>query len=219
MKRKNLLKITLIISIVSLIIVIFLSSFAQLAFNKEYYLSLQRKHGVYETLGENQTVNMTENVVGFLQGKNDLAYFSDDEKSHMQDVKGVFNNLFGIFYPSLFIFIVCFVMIIYLDKKDALHSISEVFVYAGGISILILIIFFLLSINFSDLFMNFHKVFFPQGNYLFPRDSLLLKLFPEGFFKDFAIRIFVYSAIKAGILLAIGLSPPSGLAKHKARAD
>jgi len=214
MPKKNLLKTTVIISIISLVIVIFLSSFSQLAFNKDYYLAKQSKHGVYDVLGRNETINMTENTINFLQGKEDLNYFTENERAHMLDVKTVFNNIFSVFYPALFIFILSFIMIIYLDKTNALHNISKVFFYAGGISIILLIILFFASINFSGLFSGFHKLFFPQGNYLFPSDSLLLKLFPEAFFKSFAMTILIYSAIKAVILLAIGFMPP-GISRKK----
>lgn len=39
---------------------------------------------------------------------------------------------------------------------------------------------------FSSFFSLFHQVFFEQGSYVFPSDSLLIELFPASFFADLA---------------------------------
>jgi uncharacterized membrane protein len=47
--------------------------------------------------------------------------------------------------------------------------------------LLIVAIILMLKFFWQDFFLGFHNLFFPQGNFAFPRDSLLIILFPEIF--------------------------------------
>ena len=135
------------------------------------------------------TTELTENqdtTIKFLIDNENLELnYTSAEISHLEDVKKVMNGLDYLFYFSLLI--VTFIITIYKKKKDVIKKL----VYYGGITSLavsgIMMLFSLLSFNFT--FEIFHKLLFPQGNWLFPTDSLLIQTFPIQFFVTISKRI------------------------------
>ncbi|MBI2665931.1 DUF1461 domain-containing protein [Candidatus Woesearchaeota archaeon] len=121
------------------------------------------------------------------------------EISHLQDVKKV---MFLIDKLFLFFLVVSFGMIFYLGKD--MDTLKKIFL-CSGISTIIGTIFLLLSaiFIFPSAFTIFHQVFFPQGNWIFPVDSLLIKIFPETFFKKISEYIFLVSLLFGMVLVAI----------------
>jgi len=93
---------------------------------------------------------------------------------------------------------------LFTDKKKNLRKIGLVFLWSSAIVLFIFLILYILSSNFSYLFENFHTVFFPQGNYMFSEESLLITLFPFGFFYQYFIRLVISSSIIAILLVIIG---------------
>ena len=68
--------------------------------------------------------------------------------------------------------------------------------------ICLFVLLYFLGNNFWALFEKFHYIFFPQGNWAFPEGSLIITIFPFGFFYDFFFKLITVSLIIAGILLA-----------------
>ena len=62
-----------------------------------------------------------------------------------------------------------------------------------------------LGFDFQWLFILFHKIFFPQGNWLFAESSLLIQLFPASFFEAITIRSFLVSLSIPILLFGYGL--------------
>jgi len=184
-------------------------------YDKSFYYTEYSKNGVYSQLSTNRTYatsfasNVTDNVLDYFKGKSDLKYFSVDEQAHMHDVKFVISALNFIYYSSSIFFILIFIILYYIIKKEKINfvdTISKILIFGGGAALGFLIIVFLWSVfSFETLFLLMHLVFFPQGNWMFPAESLLITLFPEQFFFDIALRIFIYAIIQAIIFLAIGL--------------
>jgi len=76
---------------------------------------------------------------------------------------------------------------------------------SSGIVLFFILLLYLLGNNFPVLFDNFHRMFFPQGNYSFPIGSLIINIFPFGFFYDFFLRIILSSAVLSAVILAVGI--------------
>lgn len=132
--------------------------------------------------------------VDYLKGKGSLLSLNltQQEQSHMQDVKNLFANLEFIF---LFFSVLTISMLFFLLIKDKKRYRAFVvdYLFFGGISLIIFIL--VLSIfslaGFDFLFDLFHRVFFSQGNYLFSTQSTLITLFPSEFFFDALKRILI----------------------------
>lgn len=190
-----------------------------LMFNyKEFYYSEYEKNGVYENVAQMNGMNMTEsrayvkdateNMFKFFKGKEELKYFNEEEKSHMRDVKFVISGINFIYYSSTIFFIAFFLILYFLSKKDKMSFIEHLYrmiLYGSSASLIFLIIIFLWTVfSFGTLFFLMHLILFPQGNWMFPAGSLLITLFPEQFFFDMALRIFVYAIFQSGVFFIIG---------------
>lgn len=143
-----------------------------------------------------------ENVHSFLVKQTALSEeFTDEETSHMKDVRFLFNLFRGL---SIIFVLLIIIYFIYLKTKKEKGKrkktnneelfLAKTIKKASIISFLIiLLLVFFVVVNFNFSFDVFHRIFFPQGNWVFPRDSLLITLFPQTFFFNIAKKIMVLS--------------------------
>ncbi len=200
------------------VIIIFIPLCAYI-FNFNFYNSLYSQNRVFEVLNREDVEKMTMKVFKFFQYRGDLdgcirysdtaavnaATFTEDEISHMEDVREVLKKLFYLFCGSTVIFIILFISLINIDKKKNLSKTGFLFFWSSLTVLLIFITLYLMGNNFPSLFDNFHAAFFPQGNYMFPEGSLLITMFPFGFFYQFFIRLIIGPAVIAVLLLITGI--------------
>ena len=111
-------------------------------------------------------------------GREIRNYFTKDEILHMVDVKHLVRFFLLFTALSVILFFVCFQRL--YDKRVLLKKVS----FFGIVFILIL--FTISSMNFSDAFIVFHKMFFRNSLWLLPENTKLIEMFPEMFFYDFA---------------------------------
>ena len=111
--------------------------------------------------------------------------YTEDEVSHMQDVRSVMQFVNNTFFGLLLV--VTLILTHYKKRKDEIRKLIRY----GGVSTLAFSGVFLLFswISFSFLFEYFHKIFFPQGNWQFSFDSLLIQTFPLDFFISISTKI------------------------------
>jgi integral membrane protein (TIGR01906 family) len=201
-KRKKVIFALLIIVVFLNVMYLFLSSFSSTIYDRSIYEKLEAKN---TNFNESFAVNKSLEVVDYLQkeGKLDETFFNSDEISHFQDVKNLIKKGFIFYYVELFILFMVFVFYYEYSKKGFAHSVSRILIFSGIATILIVVLLFL--VNFSSLFDSFHVVFF-EGNYSFPENSSIIKLFPEEFFSGFFRIIIMLTLFKAIILLLLGLT-------------
>jgi integral membrane protein (TIGR01906 family) len=185
---------------------------------KDFYYSEYEKNDVYQDVAQNKNMNITEsrsyvkdvteNMFSFFKGKNELKYFNEEETSHMKDVKFVISGINFVYYSSTIFFIAIFIIIYLLSKKDKLlfiEHLSKMILYGSSAALIFLVIVFLWTVfSFDTLFYLMHIGIFPQGNWMFDSSSLLITLFPEQFFFDMSLRIFVYAIFQSGVFFLIG---------------
>ncbi|MBM3706694.1 MAG: DUF1461 domain-containing protein, partial [Actinobacteria bacterium] len=167
-----------------------------------------------QTLDKNDVKILTESVFEFFRSnkpfesfqlKSGIDYFNENEISHLNDVRILLNRIMLAFYISAGLFII--VLIFLADKKYLffLRNIAVIFVISTSAMLFFLISLYILGNNFSGLFKNFHLVFFPQGNWAFPEDALIINIFPFGFFYDFFFRLLSSSFFVSLFLLAFSV--------------
>src|SRR3989338_5012343 len=129
-----------------------------------------------------------QNTLQFLQGSEALiSNYTAAEVSHLQDVTRIMNLVDLFFYGSG---VIILGFLLYFKRKyEQLQALLKL----GGITTLSSIFLFFLAIvfRFENAFMWFHQIFFPQGNWQFPVDSLLIKTFSLAFFIKISIIIAV----------------------------
>jgi integral membrane protein (TIGR01906 family) len=141
-----------------------------------------------------------QNAVDFLYNKAELQEgYSENEISHMHDVKEVMKWMNAPFLISLLVMTLIFTY----QKKNKQQI--KLFLKYGGITTIsfigLILLFVLLSWNF--IFTLFHDIFFPQGNWQFPSESLLITTFPNSFFVNISITIFIATLVLGSIFILL----------------
>jgi uncharacterized membrane protein len=153
-------------------------------------------------LGLTDLTDNQQQTISFLQDKEELKLnYTSSEVSHLDDVKSVMNFIDYLFYLSLLIITV---ILTYYKKNN--KQLQKMFFYGGittAVFIFIKLLFSLLAFNF--LFTMFHKLFFPQGNWIFPTESLLIQTFSIDFFILISMKIFLWAFIWGLILFIISV--------------
>ena len=104
--------------------------------------------------------------------------FTLDEYAHMADVRAVFR---GAEYAAvLALFVLIFRVQRARGRGDALRLVRSGSLVAAGV---VAVIGIAAAVAFDPLFLLFHEVFFPQGNFLFAPDSNLIRLYPEWYWQ------------------------------------
>ncbi|MDQ3098397.1 MAG: DUF1461 domain-containing protein [bacterium] len=123
-----------------------------------------------------------EQIINYLLTGNEQQlnkYLTHTEFIHIKDVR----TLVAKIPLTLFLLIA---VSSYLVKHHQNVSIKEVIKY----SIISLFGLFLIgALLFMPLFTLFHQTLFPQGNWAFPSDSILIQLYPEQFWRFSALLI------------------------------
>ena len=126
-------------------------------------------------------------------------FYSPAEQSHLADVRGVF---LGARIAAL----VALAALAWLlarrgDRRAALRLVR-----AGAVASAagVLILAGAAALAFDAMFLLFHQVFFPQGNFLFdPRSSNMLTLYPESYFYGVSLRIGASFVALAALMAAV----------------
>ena len=213
-------RILVIIGITLLVFLIFNAAFFMVFFDKSFYDKSFQKCGQYDELGVMGVRGVVDNLLRYLISENmdinkveGFIGFALEEKAHLVDVRTLIHQFKVLGIIALVLFILILIRLNML--KELKPCLRRMLSYGSIITLSLLLIIFLLSLNFPSFFEGFHKALFPQGNYTFPADYLLIKLFPQQFFQDYAKKMFFHTAIMSLILLF--LSSSSALAFNNPR--
>ena len=138
-----------------------------------------------------------QQTIDYLYDRGELpSDYTASEKSHLEDVKDVMTYADYLFYISLAI--ITLLLTYFRKDKPELHRLLRI----GSISAIISLagILLLVLLFFHQLFTAFHLLFFPQGNWTFPYNSLLIRTFPLQFFMKIGRMIFM-EALGLGVIV------------------
>lgn len=135
-------------------------------------------------------VALHEEWVAYLTGRraeqprSEAAVLTADEQAHMADVRGVFlaAQAAGVLGALGLAWLVL--------RARRQRAVARL-VRAGAIAAVagVGLVAVLAAVAFDAAFLLFHRIFFPQGNFLFPPGSHLLTLYPEAYFYGVTLRI------------------------------
>jgi len=124
------------------------------------------------------------------------SLFTADEYAHMADVRAVFRG--AEYAAALALFVLVFRVARARRRGDALRLVRAGSLIAAGI---VAVIGIAAAVAFDPLFLLFHEVFFPQGNFLFAPDSNLIRLYPEWYWQGITAGVGL-SFIAVALLVA-----------------
>jgi integral membrane protein (TIGR01906 family) len=135
------------------------------------------------------------------------SLFNDREIAHMDDVQALMHLVFrvqalGLGYVALYA-----LGGLALARRAFFPLAAKVLVAAAALTLGIIgILGALAATDFSDLFIEFHLLSFSNDLWLLdPRTDNLIRLFPQEFFLDAAMRIVVFTVVQALGLGVVGL--------------
>ena len=133
-------------------------------------------------------------------------FYTADEISHMADVRRVFDSV-KILIPAGM-----FVMALRMQRARARGLASLLRLIRNGAiaaGVAVAAVGVVAAVAFDAAFLLFHRVFFPQGNFLFdPATSNLLRLYPDWYWQGITLRIglsFIGLAAAVAVAAAMGL--------------
>jgi integral membrane protein (TIGR01906 family) len=193
----------LVLSVILFFFVIILSSATYVVFDNKAYFREQENSGVYGSINKSEAQDITSELIDYFRYKDklDTDFFNENEQQHLQDVKDLIGKINIVYYISIMLFVLFF-FIYYQITKDFSRSVTSILIFGSMFSIIIFIIIYFT--DFSFLFDKFHILFF-EGNYTFPPNSNIIKLFPAEFFSGMFFTILKITMIKTTILFSAGI--------------
>jgi integral membrane protein (TIGR01906 family) len=125
------------------------------------------------------------------KGSNLNNFFSEEEILHMIDVKKIMRFV-------LILLIFALITTFALLKKIRIRIVANSLIFSF---ILMSIIGTILYFNFDRSFYIFHRILFRNQYWLLPENTTLIRMFPEGFFYDYAILWFIISCFPGFIMI------------------
>jgi hypothetical protein len=213
-RNKKILKMIIAFNIIFLTVIIFFTPFIINVYNLNTYRHLYEKNNVFDNLPEADVLAITRNLFDFFRHRDeireldfegDFDHFEENEIEHLKDVRVLFDYVFIIYFTSLAFFTGLSILFIGKGIIGFLKYFGYILL-GGAISVItVLLLLYFLSQNFGGLFENFHLIFFPQGNYMFLESTLIITLFPFGFFYGFFMLLIYQSIIIAASTLAASI--------------
>ena len=144
-----------------------------------------------------------EQLRSAFEGASELFCFSNATVSHLDDCHAIAQVAFPLVIAAV---ILATAGLIFTGLTGGKKRLGTVLMAAG---IFVIVVFVGLAawaiVDFSGLFTVFHGVFFSQGNWTFPYDSLLICSLPQPFWAGMAAVWLVVAALLCLIAIVVGL--------------
>ncbi|HLD43660.1 MAG TPA: DUF1461 domain-containing protein [Candidatus Nanoarchaeia archaeon] len=139
-------------------------------------------------------------------GKQHSLPLSPEEEEHIKDVKEVLGRAHVAFQSLALLGLLVAVAILLRIRGYGPYMLRcfRSVLFAAGIASAGILLMLLAGMGFFQMsFAGMHQVFFLDGTWVFPQDSLLIRLFPQQFFIDFAkeaVATYVLIMMAMGIM-------------------
>lgn len=163
--------------------------------------------GLLEALGENTANNAfgkddVNAVAAQMAAAGDRYALDEDAFSHLDDCNALINSIVPLVGVAGIAALVCLLALLVCRQWKAAGRMLTV-------APLILIVSFAFMgswafVDFSGFFTAFHGVFFPQGNWTFSYESLLICMYPTAFWMGMGALWLATTLVASIIVLAIG---------------
>jgi len=196
--------------IISLVILLYIGASLTIMTDTGFYLSEFEKTGIYANFEDmNEPPRLAQSLTAYFKDGStwppEISGFTLSEGLHLRDVKLIVLKLKSTFYFFAFLLAACLFFMIALYKGSFARNLPRLLLLSGTFLLGVGLLLALAALAFTQSFLIFHHVFFPQGNWQFSAESTLIRLFPEQFFLDAFLGIIFRVGFFALLLLSLGL--------------
>lgn len=139
--------------------------------------------------------------------------FTESEVSHMADVRTVFIGAQALMYASAVVGVALIALALRGGRRSAGLLLRNA---AVAIGVVVLVVGIVAAVAFEPAFLAFHYLFFPQGNFLFPPESNLIRLYPEQYWYAVTLRVGGAFVVMTIVIAVIGwLMSRSGIVTRR----
>jgi hypothetical protein len=146
-----------------------------------------------DSLGVDQLVDLHRRWLDYVTGRvgdppitGPVVVFTRQEYAHMADVRRVFIAFQLAAGVAAVVAIALFIRAAKRGRESAVTLARDAAIAAGlGAAAIALIA----AVAFDPLFLLFHEMFFPQGNFLFGPDSNLIAMYPDPYWYGVTLRV------------------------------
>ena len=152
---------------------------------------------------ESSNIEKNSVIMDFVNGNNNKIGsigLTTNEISHLNDVRNIFNKIRIFLVSSVLIFVI---LLFVFYKRISINNMFFVLLLSGIIIDIFIVVLLFAFINFDFSFVLFHKILFPQGNWMFSANSLIIQIYPERFFIDFVASFITNLAIVANVFVMV----------------
>ncbi len=202
-------KAAMLFSSLLLFLLLIFSSLNHIIFDTKFYEKEFEKHGIYGRFAQERALAERDILLDYFRNddqKISSDFYNEREKAHLLDVKPLIKASIGIFHILLASFIISLAYLFYRDRKEFGRNLSRIFLISSLAAFLLIAAAFLLRESFSEIFFDFHLIFFDNDLWMLdPATDNLINLFPEGFFYDAVGRIgaLILSLLASASIIAI----------------
>lgn len=127
--------------------------------------------------------------------------FTATEVAHMADVRSVFTGAQAVMYVSA----LAGVLLLGLALRDGVRT-AGLLLRNGALAAgaVVLVVGIAAAVAFEPVFLAFHYVVFPQGGFLFPPDSNLIRLYPEPYWYAVTLRVGGAFVVMTFVIAVVG---------------
>ena len=132
--------------------------------------------------------------------------FNENEVSHMADVKALFRRVYRVQAVSAVLLIALGLIAAWRLRREAFLVAASWLRRGAMLTAAVVLVLALLSVvAFRQVFIVFHYIGFPQGNWVFdPRTEYLVQVFPFGFWRDITLLIGAFILLGTAIAWGMG---------------
>lgn len=158
------------------------------------------------TMSRDELLELHRRWVAYVSGRSDRQppnlgaadYFTVSERAHMVDVRTVFT-------AAQIAAALAALLLVWLMVRSRRRGALARLLRDGAVTALVAVtaIGLFAAASFDAAFLLFHRIFFPQGNFLFEPGSNLLALYPESYFYGVTLRIGLAFVALAAVIAAV----------------
>lgn len=128
---------------------------------------------------------------------------NEDAIAHLNDVNDLISRLF---MPLLGIAVLAAFCLMVGVRYYGYDCAAHALLYAGCAALVVLLSLGAWALfSFDSMFSALHSIFFPQGNWTFPANSLLIEMYPIGFWVGMGVVWFASSCVISLLSIVFGI--------------